>query len=328
MEKKLPLISVIIPAYNVEKYIRKCITSVVEQTYKNIEIVVVNDGSSDGTLKIIEDVSQSDNRILIVNKHNSGVSDSRNIGIKKSKGEYIIFVDGDDYLAPDFVEYMYSLAAETKGELCLSTECYTSSEEKDTALLKTSILTAEEATSLLLSPKMYVGCWNKIFKKDIIENNNIEFLSSLFYGEGLYFITQVAQLCKRIGVGNKKVYYYRRDNISSATTVFNIQKFINGYSALAKIEENLILKSESIIGMMDFHRALFCKTAVMKILENKKQHIYKNEFSLFKHQLNNSVPKLVLKKYVSFYYKLLLIMSCVLPEFLVFIDKKRRGFYK
>ncbi|MBR4570580.1 MAG: glycosyltransferase family 2 protein, partial [Candidatus Riflebacteria bacterium] len=103
------MVSVIIPAYNVEKYIGECLDSIIFQTYKNIEIIVVNDGSKDNTLSIIRDYSKKDNRIIIIDKQNTGVSDTRNCGINKAKGVYIVFVDGDDYLANDYITYMLSL---------------------------------------------------------------------------------------------------------------------------------------------------------------------------------------------------------------------------
>lgn len=325
MNSSLPLISIIIPAYNVGQYIQKCIISAVEQTYSNIEVIVVNDGSKDNTPEIIDEVANSDSRIKVIHKQNSGVSDTRNVGIKESKGEYLIFIDGDDYIANDYVDYMYSLIKSTDAEMGISLECFTHPDEKDNNNLTTKTMSPEGATALLLSPRMYVGCWNKIFKKEVIIENNIKFDTTLFYGEGLSFITNFAQLCKKVGVGNKKVYYYRRDNVSSATTLFNISKFINGYKALEKIENNLIfINSHYIIGMMNFHKALFCKTAIMKIIENKADNNYKTEYLLFKKRLKSYAPKVIFKPYVSIYYKLLLLAACISPGLLVYIDKKRR----
>lgn len=325
MDRSLPLISIIIPAYNVGQYIKQCVTSAIEQTYSNIEIIVVNDGSKDNTPETIDEIAKSDNRIKVVHKQNSGVSDTRNVGIKESKGEYLIFIDGDDYIAKDYIDYMYSLIKSTDAEMALSLDCFTHPDEKDNNTPTIRIMSPEQAAALLLSPRMYVGCWNKIFKKEVIVENNIKFDTTLFYGEGLSFITNFAQLCKKVGVGNKKVYYYRRDNVSSATTQFNISKFINGYKALEKIENNItITNSHYIIGMMNFHKSLFCKTAIMKIIENKGTKKYKEEYEMFKKQLRLFVPKVIFKPYVSIYYKLLLIAARFSPKLLVYIDRKRR----
>ena len=96
-------ISIIIPAYNVEAYIEKCINSVINQTYDDIEVIIINDGSTDNTAEIIEKYSKIDNRIKIVNKYNSGVSDSRNVGIEMFTGDYVFFLDSDDWVEKDYI---------------------------------------------------------------------------------------------------------------------------------------------------------------------------------------------------------------------------------
>ncbi|MGT2684467.1 glycosyltransferase family 2 protein [Streptococcus pneumoniae] len=105
----LPLISVVLPVYNVENYLEKCLNSVVRQTYKNIEIIIVNDGSLDSSIDICNKYANKDSRIKVFTKPNGGLSDARNFGIKKSMGEFITFVDSDDYVTDDYVEYLYSL---------------------------------------------------------------------------------------------------------------------------------------------------------------------------------------------------------------------------
>ena len=105
----LPLISVVLPVYNVENYLEKCLNSVVKQTYKNIEIIIVNDGSLDSSIDICNKYANKDSRIKVFTKPNGGLSDARNFGIKKSMGEFITFIDSDDYVTDDYVEYLYSL---------------------------------------------------------------------------------------------------------------------------------------------------------------------------------------------------------------------------
>ena len=112
-ETSKSLVSIIIPAYNVEKYIEKCLSSILEQTYTNIEVVVVDDGSTDKTGQLIDSVTQQDSRVHVIHKKNAGVSAARNSGIEMSTGEYLVFVDGDDCIAHDYVEYMLSLIENT-----------------------------------------------------------------------------------------------------------------------------------------------------------------------------------------------------------------------
>jgi len=112
-ESKMPIISIIVPVYNGEKYIRACVESLINQDYSNIEIILVNDGSLDSSKKIIDEIANSDNRIIAIHQENSGVSTARNHGIKKSKGDYLCFVDVDDYVTKDYVSYMYKMIKET-----------------------------------------------------------------------------------------------------------------------------------------------------------------------------------------------------------------------
>ena len=110
----LPLISIVIPCYNLENKIEKCIQSLLAQSYKNIEIIIINDGSTDNSLCVIQKLSEEDSRIRYYSHENRGVSYSRNFGIDVSKGEYLMFVDGDDYLSPNYIEHFINvLSSET-----------------------------------------------------------------------------------------------------------------------------------------------------------------------------------------------------------------------
>lgn len=110
-------VSIIVPCYNAEKYLKKCLDSIINQTYSNIEIILVNDGSKDNTLKILSDYEKKDNRIIVIDKENTGVSDSRNIGVEKATGKYIMFSDSDDYFELDAVESLYKALIENKAKI-------------------------------------------------------------------------------------------------------------------------------------------------------------------------------------------------------------------
>lgn len=174
-ETNSALISVIVPVYNVRLYLEKCVLSIINQTYKNLEILLINDGSTDDSGELAENIAQKDGRITVFHKQNGGVSSARNLGIEKAKGEYLIFVDADDYLAEDFVENMLEMAIKTNAEFCLSKNCFTKKNEMQVEEQTLDIITPEEATALLLAPVVVVGCWNKIFKRTFIEKNNLRF---------------------------------------------------------------------------------------------------------------------------------------------------------
>ncbi len=318
------LISVIIPAYNVEEYIEKCIYSILDQTYKNIEVIVINDGSTDNTGNLINNILGSNDRGIVIHKSNSGVSAARNSGIEVSSGEYLIFVDGDDFISPDLVEYMLHLVNSTKSDFCLSTSCFTMTGEKQTKKEFIKKIYSEDATVLLLSPDVMVGCWNKIYKRELIVNNKIWFSTELFYGEGLSFITRVSQISKSIGVGNRKVYYYRRNNENSATTKFDISKIYNGEKSLSKIKDSLILKTSRIINMHDLHLSIYSLGAIVKLKQNKLDKKYKSDYKRWRSFIRKKYLKLIFIQEITIYRKLLLFAGILSPWLVMKLDYMRR----
>ena len=161
-----PTISFIVPSYNFAAHIGECVNSILQQDMRDIEVIVVNDGSIDNTEEILEGLARQDGRVVPINKKNEGVSVARNTGLLAAKGEYVSFVDADDYVASDYASYMLELAKTANSDFCLSLDAFTRAGENQTGgILSTDILTPEQATALLLSPRIIVGCWNKIFRR-------------------------------------------------------------------------------------------------------------------------------------------------------------------
>ena len=319
------LVSIIVPAYNVDKYIEKCLSSILDQTYTNIEVIVVDDGSTDQTGKLLDSLSQHDSRVQVIHKKNAGVSAARNSGIEISTGDYLVFVDADDYIAKDYIEYMLSLIENTGSDFCLSKYCYTKSGEKQTESECIDRLEPEDATALLLSPDVIVGCWNKIFKRSLIVNNNIWFSTTLFYGEGLTFITTLSQISKSVGVGNRKVYYYRRNNESSATTKFDINKLYNGEKALKNIRKQLIINSPKVNTMFNLHLSLFSLGALVKIKSNGLEKEYSEDYKRWKSYIRHNTMKFLFNDEVPVYRKLMLFGGCLSPGLMMKLDIIRRS---
>ena len=117
---KNPLISIIVPVYNVEEYLDKCVESIVNQTYKNIEVILVDDGSPDNCPKMCDDWAKKDKRIKVIHKKNGGLSDARNKGIDESKGEYLSFVDSDDYITDNYVELLYNIISKEHADISMA----------------------------------------------------------------------------------------------------------------------------------------------------------------------------------------------------------------
>lgn len=168
------LISVIVPVYNVEKYIDKCINSIINQTYKNLEIILVDDGSPDNCGNICDEYSKKDNRIIVIHKENGGVSSARNIGIKNAKGKWITFVDSDDWIENDYVEKLSKIGIQNKAEvvLCGYNRIYNNDKQPINAIGEIKDYNSYEYLIKTLNPQTGFGfCHMKLIKKEIIERN-------------------------------------------------------------------------------------------------------------------------------------------------------------
>ena len=212
---KEELISIIIPIYNVEKYLGDCIESVIKQTYKNLEIILVDDGSTDSCLEICNTYKKKDNRIKIIHQENKGVSNARNVGIENSTGQYIGFVDSDDFIEEDMYRELYQdLKKENADIAACDYYIYTTvKNEKSDTLTKTKcIMTTEEALIKMNQLRGFgVGVWNKLFKRDMF--NEIRFPIGK-RSEDWFIIYKVLEMAKKIVYNPKAKYYYRQRNDS------------------------------------------------------------------------------------------------------------------
>jgi len=319
-----PKISFIVPSYNFADYIEVCVQSILNQTYDNIEVVVVNDGSTDNSKDVIDSIVAKDKRVMAIHKQNEGVSIARNTGIMACNGDYCVFVDADDYLAPDYAEYMLKLVSETGGEFCLSLDCYTKRDEPQTKKEFIKKYSPEEATALLLSPRVVVGSWNKIFKRDFLLENQLQFSPELFYGEGLRFITSVAQCAKCVGVGNRKVYYYRRNNYASATSKFNIEKFYNGMKSIDDIGKGLLTKNNKVWKMWSWHKCQFCMGIVVRMQSARVVLDYLDYYKQNLSYLRHHALEFLFTKDVPLYNKGILIGTAISPSLMSKLDDFRR----
>lgn len=218
----MPKISVIVPAYNIELYIGKCIDSLVAQTLRNIEIIIINDGSTDKTEQIIKEKIEQykDERIILYTKENGGQSDARNFGISKANGEYIAFIDGDDYIESDMLLKMYEKTKEYPYDIVTcDVNCKypdKNVEIKSGVLSDIKKMTIENKKDVILSS--YAVVWNKIYKKELITKDKL-FMKGVWY-EDVLFLYKLFPYINSIGVVNEKLYnYIQREN--SVTYTYN-----------------------------------------------------------------------------------------------------------
>lgn len=319
-----PMVSVIVPAYNVSKYIGKCISSLLEQTYSETEIIIIDDGSTDNTGSLLDEIKSKHSNITVVHTSNYGVSHARNVGLSLASGDYVTFVDGDDYVSNDYVEYLMQIVENTGAPFCYSCLCFTSFKEKQIQTDVIQSITPTESIALLLSPNVIVGCWNKIYKKQFLIDNHLSFSTDLFYGEGLSFIIAASQFADKIGIGKKKVYYYRRNNESSATVHFDIEKIRNGEIALNRIYNSIQVKDVHVETMYNLHLALFSLGASLRMIQTKCVHVHFRDYMHYRKLLIEKFLMILFSKTVSLYRKTMLVGGILFPILLSKMDSLRR----
>jgi len=318
------LVSIIVPTYNFGSYIGKCLNSILNQTYPNVEVIVVNDGSTDDSKDIIDAYVLKDYRVKAIHKRNEGVSVARNVGLDMAKGDYVLFVDGDDYLSIDHVSYMLNLVKKNDAEFGVSLNCFTKHGEVQVNNNVSYCISSNDAVALLLSPRVIVGCWNKIYSKALLDAHSIRFSKELFYGEGLHFITRVAYMSNCVAIGNRKVYYYRRNNYASATSKFNIEKLQNGEKAIEMIAEEIQLNDDNVRNMLEWHRTQFKMGIIVRLIESGNKTKYLDYYHESYNYLIKSVCRNIFRWNISLYKRLLLIGSCISPTLMASLDKRRR----
>ena len=218
-------ISVIVPIYNTEKYLARCIESILCQTYTNLEIILVDDGSTDKSGDICNFYARKDNRVKVVHKENGGAAAARNFALNMVTGQYIGFVDSDDYVEADYVEMMISAISYADDESVMPVCGYVNHDEKKNGRTDIFLPSNEQEDlkkSIQIMPELYENrmlqiIWNKIFWLDVIKQNHIRFKEEMFIGEDFRFLLEYMKAAKISGFFfvNKALCHYMRDNENS-----------------------------------------------------------------------------------------------------------------
>ena len=239
--KEQPQVSIIVPVYNVENYIERCLNSLVNQTFKDIEIITINDGSTDKSLELINKYVKEDIRVSVIDLGDEGVSYCRNLGIEKANGKYIMFVDSDDWIDFNMVEVMYKKAEENNIDLVMCSyirEFKDHSKEKIFNLPEEIIYKEDKVKNELLrklvgpvkeelsNPEMLDALgtvWGKLYRTDILKENKINFvdLKEIGSAEDTLFNIFTFNYLKKVMFLNKPMYHYWRDNPKSVTSQYN-----------------------------------------------------------------------------------------------------------
>ena len=286
MEKLEKKVSIIIPIYNSEKYISKCLDSVINQTYKNIEILLINDGSKDSSINIIKEYAKKDKRIVVIDKENEGVSKTRNLGIKKSTGDYIMFIDNDDYIDKTYVE---TYVKNSNYDIVIGS--YKRTDINDKILFKYNLdENSDWSKYVVLAP------WAKLYKKDFLINNNIEFLD-YGIGEDVYFNLLCYSKTNSIKIINDFKYNWFYNNKSVSNTK---QKGLKKIVDITILLDNIL----SFINLNEEYNKYFLERYIYWYLLFSGKYATKKEFIkeyeryidyLKKHNIKSKIMPLFLK---------------------------------
>ncbi|MBQ6127590.1 glycosyltransferase [Candidatus Saccharibacteria bacterium] len=305
-------VSVIVAIYNVEKYLEKCLDSILMQDYSNMEIILVDDCSTDKSGDICDRYSAIDDRVRVIHRiENNGQFAVRNDGMDCSSGEYIVFVDGDDWLAKNCISYLLEIISYENADFGINLLNYTTRDTKQSNnSFKICRWTQEKATAELLYPKISIGVWNKIYRRDFLEKNNLRF-KPLFTSEGFRFITDVSQRAQRISVGSRKVYYYRLNNHESATTKYDIRQSLVAIRVSEDIKKDLIIKTKGVSEAAD-HQIWtnhFWNIRQMVALRNKDEYLVEYKKSI-KYLRTNAIRNALIEQSFSARVKSILCGIC------------------
>ena len=254
-----PLVSILIPVYNTAEYLSQCVRSVINQTYTSLQIVLIDDGSNDGSWELMQKLAEQDNRIEIYHQQNQGVSITRNNLLDKVKGDYVLFVDSDDWIELDMVEFLVSKLNESDADIATCVNVI--NDAQVSVQYFQNELSHNEAIERFLYHKEFRGSlWNKLFKTSLL--HNCRFHRGISLGEDALFCWHVLQNITKVLYTDRQLYHYHMNNDSICHSVFGprklsahfvweqicneVEKYYSQYLSIAKarhcIEDVLLLR--------------------------------------------------------------------------------------
>jgi glycosyltransferase involved in cell wall biosynthesis len=293
---KNPLISIIIPVFNTRAFIRECVESIRRQSYTNLEIILVDDGSNDDSFSICKESEKLDKRVVVLRKKNGGVSSARNLGIKSSKGKYIAFVDSDDIIANDFIETLYNLIIKQSSDVSICNFSTFKKDENNTSfpVKKTLTLLGKQNAieSLLYQKQIQNSVCAKLYKRELIKKPYFD--KNISYGEDLLFNYKVLTLSKKVIISSDIKYFYRqrpgsamnsnfkRDMMSSldAAFIINNDSGENHHNLIKATELKLFIEALVLILKIPTDSQVFAdeyKRCLGVIVDNRRSVILNSQ---------------------------------------------------
>ena len=231
------LVSVVVPVYNVENYIGYCIKSIINQSYKDLDIILIDDGSTDTSGQICDEWAKSDDRISVIHKTNGGLSDARNVGIDIATGEYITFIDSDDYILPTFIEYLYNLISKNNADISV---CQLINVDESNSVISSGGEPLDKIVrgnsdcmkEYLSSASIDTVAWRKLYKKELFKPD-IRYPVGKYH-EDVWTTYKLIAQCKTIAIGSNALYAYRQRTGSIVNSSFSPKHLDSVYGAIER----------------------------------------------------------------------------------------------
>ncbi|PAF45319.1 glycosyltransferase [Helicobacter sp. 11S02629-2] len=270
-KRKGPYVSVLIPCYNVEKFLRQCMDSVVNQTLKDIEIICINDGSTDSTLEILKEYASYDSRIKIINKPNSGYGDSMNAGLDLASSDYVGIVESDDFIEPDMFEKLYTTAKVNDLDIARCQYFLYTSKDDENILCDTSYITKNTVYRPLDEVETFYqppAIWTNLVKKSLIKDNGIFFLPTPGASyQDTSFAFKLYAMSERFGMIEDVLLHYRIDNEASSINSVNTKE--KAYCVIKECAEIRRFAKEK--GLYHHLKKVICKMKYATYIWNYKK---------------------------------------------------------
>lgn len=265
------MVSIIIPVYNVIDYLPKCVESILAQSYSSFEVILVDDGSLDGSGTICDTFALKDTRVRVIHKANGGVSSARNIGLRCATGEYISFVDSDDYVGNNYLQRLVDEMDRNNADLVVGGEINVENGNEQMFAFKSITLTQKKFSDLFSEYDLQKRCspWGKLFKARIIKDAELEFNDGVHLGEDIIFMFHYIKLCEKICLTSSSEYYYVQRGGSLTKRLNQFESESQGYRAYIEVKDQLIQKfdfKESSCRKLNQWSIIFLDRVKMSIL--------------------------------------------------------------